>query len=625
MSPRPLRSLQTHLLSISAAIFKNVGSVLLNGRVRTATRPAVTEADLRAAAGERSFERGTGYLRAVSGIELVGGHVMARVSGSADYLVVLTLPDPVAGNRLRGECGCPYGQEGFFCKHCVAVGLAFLRDAAVMSRQRRDGGQLRDKAAPRSAGRSRPSPTPSRASDLSCWLNSLSRDDLVALVCDQVVEDDDWRRRLELRAAAAASDLSAVSARAQSLLRRDDEYGSYKFAGQYGYLEGPESWYYARRVRQVTEAIKLLTEAGQAGDAMVIAEQALAAITESSRHASDRAGVIPAATAELAAAHQQACRATASDPIRLADFLAVRMISAEDAEPVDPADYADLLGDEGMGRLRERITEAWTANPSGWPERLAMELILRLQGDVDRLVAVLAGNLDRRGLGHLRITEELDQAGRAEEALAWAERGLRESAEPDERLADFVVERYRAAGRLGDAVAVRRDWFQAAPSVANYERLLAAAELDGQREPTRQWAIGLLREQAAGVPRPAVRAGWSRGPVLIDVLIADGDIDAAWDAADGIASDDQWYRLANLIAETRPEDALAVYRRLIAMLRQETGDAIYERIAQLLVSARMCHHRLGTDAAFDTYLRALRDDQKCKRKLIKILDAHLLR
>jgi uncharacterized Zn finger protein len=113
--------------------------------------------------------------------------------------------------------------------------------------------------------------------------------------------------------------------------------------------------------------------------------------------------------------------------------------------------------------------------------------------------------------------------------------------------------------------------------------------------------------------------------VLIDVLIADGDIDAAWDAADGVASDDQWYRLANLVAETKPADALAVYRRLIAMLRQETGDPIYERIAQLLVSARMCHHRLGTDAAFDRYLRALRDDQKRKRKLIKILDAHRLR
>src|SRR5262249_54313011 len=148
---------------------------LLNGRVAIATRPAVTEADLRSAAGERSFERGTGYLRAVSGIEAVGNQVMATVSGSADYLVVLTLPDPAAGTRLRGECGCPYGQEGFFCKHCVAVGLAILRDA-VVPRQRRG------KAGSGPAGRSRKSPTPSRPSDLSCWLNSLSRDDLVALI-----------------------------------------------------------------------------------------------------------------------------------------------------------------------------------------------------------------------------------------------------------------------------------------------------------------------------------------------------------------------------------------------------------------------------------------------------------
>ncbi|MDR2987598.1 MAG: SWIM zinc finger family protein, partial [Nocardiopsaceae bacterium] len=298
----------------------------------TATKPAVTEADLRSAAGERSFERGTGYLRAVSGIEAVGNQVVATVSGSSDYLVVLTMPDKAAGTRLRGECGCPYGQEGFFCKHCVAVGLALLRDAAVVSRrrperaaeprqrpdgalvpnqrrddaaaphQRREDGRLKDKADGKSASRSRPSPTPSRASDLSCWLNSLSQEELVAVVCDQVVEDDDWRRRLELRAAAAASDITAVRARAESMLRGDDDYGTYKYAGQYGYLEGPESWYYARRVRQVTETVKLLIEAGDSGDAMVIAEEALAAIRQSSRHASDRAGVIRGATAELAAA-----------------------------------------------------------------------------------------------------------------------------------------------------------------------------------------------------------------------------------------------------------------------------------------------------------------------------------
>ena len=75
----------------------------------------------------------------------------------------------------------------------------------------------------------------------------------------------------------------------------------------------------------------------------------------------------------------------------------------------------------------------------------------------------------------------------------------------------------------------------------------------------------------------------------------------------------------------QPADALTAYRRLIAILKGQTGDGVYERIAQLLVSARTCHRRLGTDAAFDLYLRALRDDQKRKRKLIRILDAHGLR
>jgi hypothetical protein len=599
--------------------------LLLNGRVATATRPAVTEAALRAAAGERSFERGTRYLKAVSSMETVGNQVIATVRGSEDYLVVLTLPEVASAARLRGECNCPYGQEGFFCKHCVAVGLAILRDARAVPRQRgKTGSTSKTTGTAGLAGTSKPS-------DLSAWLNSLSRDDLVALVCDQAVEDDDWRRRLELRAAIGASDVPAVRDRALSLLGGDEEYGQYKFAGQYGYLEGPESWYYARRVRQVTEAVRQLSAVGQAGDAMLIAEQALAAITGSSRHASDRAGVIAAAAAELTAAHQDACRATAADPARLADFLAARMIDPDDAEPVDPADYADLLGTDGMARLRERISQAWTASPAGWAERLAMENILTLLGDVDGLVTVLAADLDGRGYGHLRIAEELDRAGRADEALAWAERGLRESTEPDQRLADYVAGRYRSAGRIADALTVRREQFQAAPSVPGYELLREVAELAGTWDDVRTWALHLLRERAARRPRPASLAGaqgwtgWTPACVLVDVLIADGDIDAAWAAADGLASDEQWCRLANLVIESRPADALAVYRRLIATLTKETGDPVYERIAQLLAAARTCHRRLGTEAAFAVYLRALREDQKRKRKLIRILDAHRLR
>jgi hypothetical protein len=636
------------LLACSAeAIFEIVGRLMLNGCVTTATRPPITEAALRAAAGERSFERGVSYVDAVMGLETVGNQIMATVRGTGDYLVVLTLGEAPAGAGLRGECGCPYGQEGFFCKHCVAVGLAVMRNARGPRRRgaakgtsnvrRGSGGPAGGGSRPADGG-SRPAGGgknkagggKSKAGDLGSWLNSLSREELLAIICDQVIENDDWRRRLELRAATAAADVPAISARVVSLLQAESAFGQYQATAPYGYLEGPETWHYARRVRHVTEVIGDLARTGHPADAVLIAEQAFATIAESSRHASDRAGVIGAAVAELAAAHRDACRAGPPDPARLADFLADCMMSGDEFGEIDVDDYADLLGAAGLGLLRERVTAAWTANPSGQPQREALERLLSAAGDVDGLVELLSADLDAHGLSYLRIAAALDSAGRAAEALTWAERGLREPSRPDEEIADYVVERYCSAGRVADAVTVRRERFSAAPSVAAYQKLRDVAEQAGNWPPTKQWALGFLRAEAARRRRPRrpgtqpVGLGLAHGAVLIDVLIADGDIDAAWESAEGLASEAQWQRLADLVLETRPQDALAVYRRLIETLKRQTGDGAYERIARLLVAARACHGRLGTGASFDAYMRRFREDQKRKRRLIRILDAHQL-
>lgn len=287
-------------LTTAQAFLEIVGSLMLNGFVMTVARPQLSEAELRAAAGDRSFERGAHYVAAVSSLESAGNRVIATVRGSEDYLVVLTLDeDPGGGSgegRLRGECGCPHGQQGFFCKHCVAVGLSLL----ARSRRRR--------ASSGPASGSDVSP-----GDLSAWLGARSRDELLAIVCDQVVEDEDWRRRLELRAAAStAADPAAISDRAVRLLQADD--GPFRYAARYGYLDGPDTSQFARRVRAVTDVIRDLTRAGRPADAMGVAERAIAAVAESSRHAADRAGVIGVAAAELAAAHREACEAAAADP-----------------------------------------------------------------------------------------------------------------------------------------------------------------------------------------------------------------------------------------------------------------------------------------------------------------------
>jgi uncharacterized Zn finger protein len=84
----------------------------------------LTEPVLKELAGERAFARGAEYFasRLVSGLRDHRGAITGRVRGTYYYSVKLW----EAENRIASECSCPIGQDGGFCKHCVAVGLAWL-------------------------------------------------------------------------------------------------------------------------------------------------------------------------------------------------------------------------------------------------------------------------------------------------------------------------------------------------------------------------------------------------------------------------------------------------------------------------------------------------------------------
>jgi uncharacterized Zn finger protein len=568
-----------------------------------------TEADLLAVAGQRSFDRGTAYVDAVGDLTIFGNQITASVRGTDEYIVLLTLG---GSERVTGTCDCPYGNEGFFCKHCVAVGLAFLRNARASRRHARQA----KVAEHGDAGERSEAADSAKPAGLHSWLNSLPREQLILLILDQLVEDEDWRRRLQMRAASAAADFTAIAARLDALLDPAE-------FGEYGYVEEDESRRYARRVDTATAIVGELISSGHRSEAITVAEYAITIVAAACHHAVDPAGVIWAAAEHLAAVHLEACQADPTDRAGLAGFLAMRMLSKDDIPLVDVASYRAPLGHEGLATLREVLTTAVQQAPDSSRARSALADVLRAAGDVDALVDLLAADLPRTGLGHLAIAKDLLAAGREDEAISWAERGLAMGG-PCEPITAFLTERHVAAGRMNDALSARRDLFAAVREMQPYERLRETAELVGDWPATREWAHGLLRSDAEAhrSRRPGIRL-WA-GPVLIDVLLSEGEVEAAWEEAAGAASETQWLKLADLIATARPADALAVYLRQIRALKQETGDKAYERIARLLANARACHRRLGTEASFDIYLRALRYDQKRKTKLIRILDAHQL-
>src|SRR5438067_1576276 len=131
----------------------------------------LTRETLRRLAGQRSFERGQEYAEfgSVGSLQWDESSIRAGVQGTDRYRVRLEM----AGGRLAGSCTCPVGRDGRFCKHCVAVGLAWLSRSAE-----------RDQAA-----------APTR-SELHDRLAALGADALAGLLVEQALDDDYLHARL---------------------------------------------------------------------------------------------------------------------------------------------------------------------------------------------------------------------------------------------------------------------------------------------------------------------------------------------------------------------------------------------------------------------------------------------
>lgn len=214
------------------------------------TEPAgFTKADLEMAAGARSYGRGLGYLHAVADLEVTATEITATVYGGSDYRVRLA-----AGGGLSGTCTCPYGQDGFFCKHCVAVGLSVL--------------ELGDDL-PRQVEASR-----ARRERLESWLATFSREELLAELLGLLDEDRDLRQRFELRAMSANADALAVRRAVMELIA--PPYG--------GYIEESEADRYASDLDNAAMAIEELVKAGDAADAVLIAHEAIGTAAEFRRY-----------------------------------------------------------------------------------------------------------------------------------------------------------------------------------------------------------------------------------------------------------------------------------------------------------------------------------------------------
>lgn len=563
----------------------------------TSSDAGITRDSLREAAGATAFKRGENYLAdgRVAELEAVPGCVLATVHGSLDYRVRLE----AQGRVLLAECTCPAAERGAFCKHAVAAGLAWLQHQA--------GGQGAAKA---------PSPTVT-LQDVRAHLAGLDKDALVELLLERALTDEPLLERLRLEAVRQRGAGSRAAALREALDRAVTVRGFVPYA---------EAASFAAGIEAVAEEMEALLRDGYGKEVVALSEHALAAVERAMESVDDSDGALGGVLHKLQALHVAACCAAPPDP----DALASRLFERALREPygVFPGvvAYAEALGERGMARVRALAEARWAAVPALGPgdsaaryddDRHAITRVMaelaRESGDLEALVAVLRRDLSMPYCFQ-GIAEVYREAGREDEAIAWAQRGLSEFPQhPDRRLRDVLAQLYRSRGEHDKALEQAWARFEERPAVEQYRSLKEYAEA------ARQWPA--QRERALAHIRAGLRQERHDRSILVRIFLWEGKCEAAWaEAQAGGCDRDLWLKLAEWRAVEQVEDALHVYQRLLEPVLAHASYGAYLEAVALLKRIEACQQRLGRDAEFGAQVAELRRAHKRRRNFVKLLD-----
>lgn len=576
----------------------------------------LNEADLRRMAGKQSFVRGEDYFTGgrVKDISADAEMLTATVVGARRYRVKLW----IAAERIEHSCTCPMGDDGNFCKHCVAAALAFRAE-----RNDRAKAQLK------------PTERGVTMQDVRAMLLQQDHESVVAMILDWAKAEDRLRERLLLAAAKQSKrgvNLATFRHAIDAALDQDDFIGYHEMSS------------YAYAADEVIERIEELRRDGHAEAAIELSEYALKAAERAMHSMDDSDGYMRDILDRLQGIHLQACLAAKSDPVALAQKLFTWEMQSEWEIFLGAAGtYAKVLGPGGLEAYRTLAEEEWAKVPARSPGsreseaygrrfRIThmMETLARLSGDVEALVTVMSRDLSL-AYSFLRIAETYKEAGQREKALEWGERGLRAFPNhTDSRLREFVAEEYHRRKRHQDAGRLIWANFLDRPELEEYKDLAKHAKRTGDWNTWRERALEEIRSRIAAAKKRGSQPSWfppgydeGRGhSLLVRIFLHEKDVENAWrEAKEGGCSAQLWLELARLRESEHPEDAVPIYLGRVEPLLAQKNNAAYADAVTLLRRTGTLMTRLGQQEDFVNHLTLLRAKHKPKRNFIKLLDS----
>jgi len=438
----------------------------------------------------------------------------------------------------------------------------------------------------------------SNGGDLEALIATLDSDDLRAIVGKAVEHHEEVARAVRLTAKRGAGDLGQLRAEIDRGLQ----------AGRFLGYHDSRGW--AHEVQPIVEEIRGAVSSSPSAELVVLIERAIGRVVKVILHADDSDGLIGDVARELLDLHAEACDSGVADAIELARWMVRFGFDDQDFFEADPVRYAKALGEIGLAAFRREVQQRRKAGADVFALKYAEERLAVLDGDTQTIVRLLGGDLTAP-YQFIRIAKAMEELGRDDDVLSWAIRGIAEtSGWQVAQLYDLVAGVHRRRGHDGEVLRLRREQHRRTASSSTYGLLRSAAESCGTWVDECPDARSVLTERDLGA--------------LVDVLLADGEPDEAWQVAVDNPGWDPGEQRSMRLAEARepsvPGDAFGIYLRLADLELQDTGRPAYKRAVAILRKAARAANADGCEDEFIEHVATLRDRHRRRPTFISLLD-----
>lgn len=574
-------------------------------------RIGITKADIRQATDDGSWGRGVDYFDEgrVESLIIDDGEITAKVRGRRPYKVTLE----ITAGYPEGDCNCPMGEGGYFCKHCVAVALAYLEDQGEALRTKK-----RKKGKKRKAAKV-------TIKDVKQYLGGRDKSELVDMLIEQVKQDDNLRERLFLLLASDHNGKVAMETFREAIdeATTADCY-DYRYGGDRGYER-------SRDMGEVLGSLERLLEEGHGAEVMELAEYAIERCDASGDHADEYY------VEKLVELFHEACKKVQPEAEEFAVKLFTMSIQSEwFCEAVE--DYQDILGKKGMSIYRQLASEQWAKIPvlkagdesdyGGTRSRITriMETIAGMDNDIEMLVEIKSKSLTQPW-DYLKIANIYKENKQRGKAIAWAEKATKAFSRKDglRTVGEFLAEEYHHLKRHDEAMDIIWEEFTEHTGLAGYQNLKKHADRCGQWEQWRKKALEYIEAETGKGMRKSKRDRWSYSgfsdhSLLVQIYLWENSVEKAWrEAQTGGCSTNLWLNLAEKRGGTHPDDSIEIYKSVVGPIVERTNDDAYREATGYIKAIRKLMSVQKKEKEFDTYLSEIRTAFKRKRNFIKML------